>query len=174
MDKATALEHVALRLSRPAALERGVHAASTCELDKATALEPAALRLIFVLKPPVLWRKLRREMMLRVNDAISRSLCRRVQVILAALALLALCGCGSVTARVKGGSDPYCGFAYDLEKVATAGEWCDWSAEGRVGDVPVAGPRGVLWIIDAPLSFVGDTILLPLDLLRPAPADSAP
>ncbi len=86
---------------------------------------------------------------------------------LAALAFPVFCGCGSVTARVKGAGDPYCGFTYDMEKLASGEEWGDWSVQGSAGNAVFPAPRALLWIVDSPLSFAADTILFPVDLLRP-------
>ncbi len=85
---------------------------------------------------------------------------------LLALTAMALCGCGTISTRIKGDSSLYCGFAQDVEKVSSAEEWLTWSGQGSAGDVPFPLPRGLLWVVDAPLSLVADTIMLPADCLR--------
>ncbi len=85
---------------------------------------------------------------------------------LLALTAMALCGCGTVSTRIKGDSGWYCGFAHDMEKVGRAEEWLTWSGQGSAGAVPFPLPRGLLWVVDAPLSLVADTIVVPADCLR--------
>lgn len=85
---------------------------------------------------------------------------------LVTLTVVALCGCGTVSTRTKGDSGPYCGFSHDMEKVSRAEEWLTWSGEGSAGAVRFPWPRGLLWIVDVPLSLTGDTIMLPVDCLR--------
>ena len=81
-------------------------------------------------------------------------------------AVLALSGCGTLTTHVNGPSGVYSGVGHDMEKLATADEWTDWSVRGSAGSVPFLAPRGLLWILDTPLSLAADTIILPADLLR--------
>ncbi len=84
-----------------------------------------------------------------------------------ALLAIALPGCGTVTTRTKGDAGPYHGFGHDMEKVCSADEWLDLSGQGYTGSaVPFFWPRGLLWVLDAPLSLVADTLLLPADALR--------
>ncbi len=87
----------------------------------------------------------------------------------AALAMAVLCGCGTVTTRVKGQADPYCGVASDLEKVSRAERWQSWSYGGTADSCPFFFPNALLWVLDLPLSFTADTLLLPVDLLAPRP-----
>ncbi len=90
-------------------------------------------------------------------------------------------GCGTVSTRTNGDTGQYHGFGYDMKKVSTGSEWLEFSGEGSAGKVPFLWPRGVVWILDAPLSLVVDTLLLPADALRPKtpehkrePANSQP
>jgi uncharacterized protein YceK len=85
---------------------------------------------------------------------------------LATLVAIVLSGCGTVSTRTKGDAGPYHGFGYDMEKISNAGEWLDCSGQGSAGNVPFLWPRGVLWVLDVPLSLVADTLLLPADALR--------
>ena len=80
--------------------------------------------------------------------------------------MMVLSGCGTVSTRTKGYAGPYHGFGHDMEKVCSADEWLDSSGQGRAGNVFFSWPRGLLWILDAPLSLVADTLLLPVDALR--------
>jgi uncharacterized protein YceK len=88
-----------------------------------------------------------------------------IQTGLLALAVAVLCGCGTVSTRTKGDSGPYCGFGHDMEKVSCAEEWLTWSGEGSAGGVQFPWPRGLMWVVDAPLSFTADTLMLPADCL---------
>lgn len=87
-------------------------------------------------------------------------------ILVATLSFLAVCGCGTVSTRTKGFGGPYSGVGYDLERVGSAEEWCEWSVQGSASDIPFFFPRGLLWALDTPLSIVADTILLPADALR--------
>ncbi len=78
-----------------------------------------------------------------------------------------LSGCGTVVTRTKGDAGAYHGFGYDMEKISNASEWMDDWGQGSAGNVPFLWPRGVLWVLDVPLSLVSDTLLLPVDALRP-------
>ncbi|HWH70444.1 MAG TPA: YceK/YidQ family lipoprotein [Candidatus Sulfotelmatobacter sp.] len=89
---------------------------------------------------------------------------------IAALALVALCGCGTVTTRMKGAGGLYSGFSADMEKVGSAEEWLNAPMDGRVGNWPLPCPRGLFWVVDIPFSLTADTLLLPVDALRPAAA----
>ena len=89
----------------------------------------------------------------------------------AALAAL-LCGCGTVTARGHEPIGPYCGLGYDMERLTNGDEWLDWSLQGQSGNVPFFLPRGLLWVLDTLLSFTADTLLLPVDALRPNSPDT--
>ncbi len=93
-------------------------------------------------------------------------LAHSAKLLVAALALLAGCGCGTVTTRTKGLGGPYSGVAHDLEKLASADEWCDLSVQGQASNIPFWLPCGLLWVCDLPLSFTADTLLLPVDALR--------
>jgi uncharacterized protein YceK len=90
----------------------------------------------------------------------------RIQTGLLAFTVAALCGCGTVSTRTKGDSGPYCGFGHDMERVSSEEEWLTWSGEASAGTVRFPWPRGLLWVVDAPLSFTADTIMLPADCLR--------
>jgi uncharacterized protein YceK len=94
---------------------------------------------------------------------------RLVLTLVSTLALLALCGCGTVTSRAKGLGGRYSGFGYDMEKLSSAEGWFGSSAEGHASNVPVVIPGGVFWLLDIPFSLIADTILLPVDALRRAP-----
>jgi len=83
------------------------------------------------------------------------------------LMLALLCGCGTVSTHVKGISGPYSGLGYDAEKLSSSEEWLDLSGQGSVGNVPFPWPRGLLWVIDVPLSFAVDTLMLPVDCFKP-------
>ncbi len=89
---------------------------------------------------------------------------------LVAFAALGLCGCGTLSTRVKGDSGLYRGFAHDMEKVSSSQEWLTWSGQGSVGAAWFPWPRGLLWVVDAPLSLTADTLLLPMDCLSSKPA----
>ncbi len=91
---------------------------------------------------------------------------------LVAFAALALCGCGTLSTRVKGDSGSYRGFAHDMEKVSSSEEWLAWSGQGTVGAAWFPWPRGLLWAVDAPLSLTADTLLLPIDCLSSKPAQA--
>ncbi len=91
---------------------------------------------------------------------------------ISALTPAALCGCGTVSSRTQGNGGPYHGFSADMEKVNDAGEWLAWSGEGRAGAAAFTWPRGLFWLLDAPLSLTADTLLLPFDYLRPKPPET--
>ncbi len=80
-------------------------------------------------------------------------------------ALVVVCGCGTVSTRVKDNGGPYSGLGHDMEKICSGKAWTTWSIQGRAGDWPFPCPQGLLWVADAPLSFVADTVLLPVDAL---------
>ncbi len=92
--------------------------------------------------------------------------CRWLRIIFVVVALIALCGCGTITSRTKGLGRPYSGFGYDMEKLSSAEGWFGSSAEGNASDIPLIIPGGVLWALDIPLSLVADTLLLPVDAVR--------
>ncbi len=102
---------------------------------------------------------------------MSRRFSHSAQVLVAALALLAACGCGTVTTRTKGLYHSYSDVAHDLEKLASTDEWSDLSVQGQASNVPFWLPRGLLWVFDLPLSFTADTLLLPSDALRARPPE---
>ncbi len=90
------------------------------------------------------------------------------------LALLLLCACGTVKTRTSGTGGPYHGLGYDMEKASRGDAWLDWSGHGSAGNVPILWPSGLLWVLDVPFSFTADTLLLPVDLLRPKAAQAEP
>ena len=87
------------------------------------------------------------------------------------LVTVTLAGCGTVNARKRGDAGLYHGFGYDMEQLCNADEWMNKSGQGNAGHVPFEWPRGLLWVLDAPLSFVADTLLLPADALRSRSAE---
>lgn len=89
-----------------------------------------------------------------------------------ALTVLLLCSCGTVSSRTHGGGGPYHGLGYDMEKLSSGDEWLNWSGQGTAGNVPFWWPRGLLWLVDAPLSLVADTLMLPVDAIRPKAAET--
>ena len=89
----------------------------------------------------------------------------------AALVTIVLSGCGTVSTRTKGDAGPYYGFGYDMEKMGDSQEWLDFWGQGSVGNVPFVWPRGLFWVLDAPLSLAADTLLLPADALRSKSAE---
>ncbi len=93
-----------------------------------------------------------------------------IPTLVLALTTLLLCACGTVKTRTSGNGGLYHGLGYDLEKVSSADAWLDLSGYGTVGDVPIVWPIGLLWVLDVPLSFTADTLLLPVDLARPQAA----
>ncbi len=82
-------------------------------------------------------------------------------------ALLCASGCGTIGTRTKGTGGTYSGVTSDLQKAASREEWLAMSGQGSAGTVPFVWPRGIVWILDTPLSFAADTVLLPFDALRP-------
>lgn len=76
------------------------------------------------------------------------------------------CGCGTVSARAKGPGGPYSGVGYDFEKLSSGDEWSDFSVMGQAGSIPFLAPRGLLWLLDIPLSLVGDTVMLPVEAFQ--------
>ncbi len=95
---------------------------------------------------------------------------RWIQIQFAALVMAVLCGCGTVSTRVKGPAGPYCGVASDVEKVSGTEDWQSWSIGGTADSWPLLCPNALLWVLDLPLSFTADTLLLPVDFLRPRSA----
>ncbi len=101
---------------------------------------------------------------------------RWIQIETAALAIAVLCGCGTVCTRVKGPAGPYCGVASDVDKVGSAENWQSWSYGGTADSWPLLFPNAMLWVLDLPLSFTADTLLLPVDFVRhkPEASDTGP
>lgn len=87
------------------------------------------------------------------------------------LLAIVLSGCGTVSTRTKGDAGPFHGVGYDMEKLSNASEWLELSGQGSAGNVPILWPRGILWVLDAPLSLLADTLLLPADSLRSRTAE---
>ena len=102
--------------------------------------------------------------MLAVRLHVMRT--RWTEPLAVALVSIVLSGCGTVSTRMTGNAGPYQGFGYDMEKMSNADEWVDFSGQGSAGGVPFVWPPGLLWFVDAPLSLVADTLLVPVDALR--------
>jgi uncharacterized protein YceK len=90
-------------------------------------------------------------------EAMSRNF-RITQCLFTAVVCLALCGCGTIATKASGEAwgNPYSG---------TRSSVCSFTDGLSKGQRPEKLFLPVL-LIDAPLSFIADTVVLPVDLIR--------
>jgi uncharacterized protein YceK len=91
----------------------------------------------------------------------------RIQPLFAGLLIpFIFSGCGTLTARTKHDGGAYSGVSYDFCRLGDGREWSTLNDGGNYEGWPIPVPRAFWRLLDVPLSFTLDTLLLPADAVK--------